>query len=149
MKIKIISFIIIFILATAWHYSEFSLYKVPYENEENAIDTRFFRGEEIEMNRNYFITASEAREKMKSNAIIVDVRTPEEFDAGRIPGAILLPNYTIRDKAGTVLADKDALILVYCRSGVRSRDAVYELISMGYTNVYDFGGINSWPYERE
>ncbi|MCL1884696.1 MAG: rhodanese-like domain-containing protein [Defluviitaleaceae bacterium] len=104
------------------------------------------RGNEME---NRHITATEAREKMQGDAVILDVRTPEEFSAGRIPGAILLPNYAIADRASKVLPNKDALILVYCRSGVRSRDAVYDLIALGYTNVFDFGGINSWPYERE
>jgi rhodanese-related sulfurtransferase len=97
------------------------------------------------------ITASEAREMMSKNpnAIILDVRTPEEFVTGRIPGAILFPNYTIRERAQTMLPDKGALILVYCRSGLRSRDAVLELLEMGYTNVFDFGGINAWPFEKQ
>lgn len=95
------------------------------------------------------ISASEASEMIKNNpdCIIVDCRTPPEYASGRIPGAISLPDYEIRDAAKFVLPDKDALILVYCRSGLRSRDAVCELISMGYTKVYDFGGIISWPYE--
>ena len=97
------------------------------------------------------ITPSQALAKMQENqyAIILDVRTAEEFAYTRIPGATLLPDYDIEERAGYVLPDKDALILVYCRSGIRSRNATYLLISMGYTNVYDFGGINSWPYERE
>jgi rhodanese-related sulfurtransferase len=96
------------------------------------------------------ISATEAREKMRANpnAIILDVRTAQEFATGKIPGAILLPDFAIREQATQVLPDKNALILVYCRSGARSREATYELISMGYTNVFDFGGINSWPYER-
>ena len=101
--------------------------------------------------RNRRITASEAREMMKRNpnAIILDVRTTREFETGRIPGAVLLPDYAIRERAGNVLPNQNALILVYCASGMRSREAVYELISMGYTNVYDFGGLNTWPYERD
>jgi rhodanese-related sulfurtransferase len=104
-----------------------------------------------DMNKNHRITASEAREKMRQNpgAIILDVRTPGEFATGRIPGAVLLPDYSISEMARVVIPNKNALILVYCRSGVRSREAVYELVSMGYTNVFDFGGINAWPYERE
>jgi rhodanese-related sulfurtransferase len=82
------------------------------------------------------------------NAIILDVRTAQEFATGKIPGAILLPDFDIRERAARVIPNKNALILVYCRSGARSREAAYELISMGYTNVFDFGGINSWPYER-
>ena len=97
------------------------------------------------------ITSSQARAKMQANpnAIILDVRTQQEFYDERIPGAILLPEYAIRDTAADVLPDKHALILVYCRSGVRSNSAANALVEMGYTNVYDFGGINSWPYERE
>ena len=103
------------------------------------------------MNKNYRITAQEAREKMRNNpsAIILDVRTAHEFATGKIPGAVLLPDYAIREMAPSILPNKNALILCYCRSGIRSREAVYELDSMGYTNVYDFGGINAWPYERE
>jgi rhodanese-related sulfurtransferase len=102
------------------------------------------------MHKNHRITAPEAREIMQKNpaAIILDVRTDREYATGKIPGAKLMPDYTICERAETELPDKDALILVYCRSGTRSREAAYELISMGYTNVYDFGGINAWPYER-
>ena len=97
------------------------------------------------------ITASEARAMMRRNpnAIILDVRTEQEFATGRIPGAILLPDYAIEYRAAQVLPNYDALILVYCRSGNRSRTAVNLLSSMGYTNVYDFGGINTWPYDTE
>ena len=97
------------------------------------------------------ITASQARARMQSypDAIILDVRTQQEFDTGHIPGAILLPDYAIEAQAPYVLPDKDAMILIYCRSGNRSASAARLLVSMGYTNVYDFGGINSWPYEVE
>ncbi|MCL2198473.1 MAG: rhodanese-like domain-containing protein [Defluviitaleaceae bacterium] len=103
------------------------------------------------MNKKHSITPHEARKIMKTNkgVIILDVRTPEEYATGKIPGAVLMPSYTIREMASKMLPNKNALILVYCRSGIRSRDAVYELFSMGYTNVYDFGGINAWPYEKE
>ena len=102
-----------------------------------------------EMYRSRRISASEALEKMQNfpDAIILDVRTEAEFAAGYIPGAILLPDFDVRDLAADILPDVDALILVYCRSGVRSRGAVSTLVSMGYTNVYDFGGINDWPYD--
>ena len=109
------------------------------------------RGTDMNYPRRISISASDARAMMRANpnAIILDVRTAQEFATGRIPGAILIPDYAIRDRARLLLPDKNALILVYCRSGNRSRTAAYELISMGYTNVYDFGGIMSWPYERE
>jgi rhodanese-related sulfurtransferase len=79
--------------------------------------------------------------------IIVDVRTASEFSQGHIPDAILIPNETIGSTPPTELPDKEALILVYCRSGNRSAQAARKLVSMGYLNVYDFGGILDWPYE--
>lgn len=79
--------------------------------------------------------------------ILVDVRTASEFKQGHIPGAILIPNETISSTPPSELPDKEALILVYCRSGNRSAQAARKLVAMGYINVYDFGGINSWPYE--
>ena len=97
------------------------------------------------------IGPSRARAIMQANpdAIILDVRTQQEFDEERIPGAVLLPYDNVGDYAHAVLPDKDAIILVYCRSGRRSLIAAKELVAMGYTNVYEFGGILSWPYERE
>ena len=79
--------------------------------------------------------------------ILLDVRTKEEFDAGHIAGAVLLPNETIVDTPPEALPDKDAEILIYCRSGNRSAQAANKLVAMGYTNVYDFGGIIDWPFE--
>jgi len=79
--------------------------------------------------------------------ILLDVRTDEEFKEKRIDGAILIPDDEIKTRAETELSDKDALILIYCRSGRRSANAAKEMIGMGYTNVYDFGGIIDWPYD--
>lgn len=95
------------------------------------------------------ITAEKAKKMMDENeqVILLDVRTVEEFDEKHIDGAILIPDYEIDDRAETDLPDKDALILVYCRSGRRSEIAANDLISLGYTNVYDFGGIIDWSYE--
>ena len=97
------------------------------------------------------ISPSRARAIMQANpdAIILDVRTQQEFDEERIPGAVLLPYDIVGDYATEILPNKDAIILVYCRSGRRSLIAAKELVAMGYTNVYEFGGILSWPYERE
>ena len=81
--------------------------------------------------------------------IILDVRTQEEYDQGHIPGAILIPNTEITAEAEKVLTDKDQLILVYCRSGRRSKLAAVTLAQLGYTNVKEFGGIIDWPYETE
>ena len=79
--------------------------------------------------------------------IIIDARTEEEFAEGHIENAILIPEYEITERAEKELPDKDALILVYCRSGRRSKIASEELVKLGYTNVKEFGGIINWPYE--
>ena len=94
------------------------------------------------------ISPSQARAWMEiySNAVVLDVRTADEFATGHIRNAINLPVDEIASQARYVLPDTDALILVYCRSGVRSLNAVWALIDMGYTRVYDFGGIIDWPY---
>ena len=73
--------------------------------------------------------------------------TEEEFSEGHIDGAILIPDYEIADKAEKILTDKDQLILVYCRSGRRSKLAADSLVTMGYTNIKEFGGIIDWPYD--
>jgi len=95
------------------------------------------------------ITAEQAKEKMDETDgwILLDVRTDVEFKESRIEGAILIPDYEISDRVESELPDKDALILIYCRSGRRSALAANEMVSMGYTNVYDFGGIIDWPYD--
>ena len=79
--------------------------------------------------------------------IILDVRTPEEFAGRHIPGAINIPNETIGSTQIPELPDKDQLILVYCRSGNRSKQASEKLANLGYSNVYEFGGIIDWPGE--
>lgn len=95
------------------------------------------------------ITAEEAKKIMdaEKDYIILDVREQDEFDEGHIAGAILLPYTEIDAKAEEVLTHKDKLILVYCRSGRRSKIASESLVSLGYTNVKEFGGIIDWPYE--
>ena len=95
------------------------------------------------------ITAQEAKDIMDSGKehLIIDARTEEAFATGHIANAILIPEYEIADRAETELPDKDALILVYCRSGRRSKIASEELVKLGYTNVKEFGGIIDWPYE--
>ena len=79
--------------------------------------------------------------------ILLDVRTPEEFAEKHIPGAINVPNETIGTKEIPELPVKDQLILVYCRSGNRSKQASEKLVALGYTNIVEFGGINDWPGE--
>ena len=97
------------------------------------------------------ITAEEAKQIMDSEEsyIILDVRTQEEYDEGHIPGAIVISHEEIAEKAEEVLTDKDQLILVYCRSGRRSKIAAEALVELGYTNIKEFGGIIDWPYEVE
>ena len=95
------------------------------------------------------ISGAEAKALMDSESgyIIIDARTQEEYDEGHIPGAILIPEYEIANRAEKELPDKDQLILVYCRSGRRSKIAAEELVKLGYTNVKEFGGIIDWEYE--
>ena len=95
------------------------------------------------------IAAEEAKARIDSGdpVVIVDVRTPEEFVAGHISGAINVPNEGILDEMPVELNDLNAEILLYCRSGRRSSEAAHKLLAMGYTAVYDFGGIIDWPYE--
>lgn len=97
------------------------------------------------------ITAIDAKKIMDSGEeyIILDTREQDEFDSGHIPGAILIPYTEIENKAIELLPDKDKLILVYCRSGRRSKIAAEALSKLGYTNVKEFGGIIDWPYEVE
>ena len=94
------------------------------------------------------ITSDEAKKMMETEkTIVVDVRSLEEYNEGHIPNAISVPLETIENEAETKLKNKDDLILVYCRSGRRSREAALRLIEKGYTNVIDFGGIQDWNGE--
>ena len=95
------------------------------------------------------ITAEQAKTIMdtEKDYVIIDARTEEEFAEGHIENAILIPEYEIKDRAEKELPDKEQLILVYCRSGRRSKIASEELVKLGYTNVKEFGGIIDWPYE--
>ncbi len=95
------------------------------------------------------ITAEQAKTIMdtETDFYLIDARTQEEFAEGHIENAILIPEYEVADIAEKELPDKDALILVYCRSGRRSKIASEELVKLGYTNVKEFGGIIDWPYE--
>ena len=107
--------------------------------------------EEQTMTDYVYITQEEAKRIIDTEEgyIILDVRTEEEFESGHIPGAILIPDYEIEEKAPEQLTDRSQLILVYCRSGNRSKKASAALAEMGYTNVKEFGGINTWQYEIE
>ena len=97
------------------------------------------------------ITQEEAKKIMdeQEGYVIVDARTQEEFETGHIPNAICIPNETISENVVEQLPNKDQLILIYCRSGNRSKKAADKLVQLGYTNIKEFGGIITWPYEIE
>jgi len=94
------------------------------------------------------LSAEEAYEMMSSQeVVVVDVRTREEYDGGHIENAVLVPNESIGSEMPEALPDKEATLLVYSRSGRRSKDAAQKLLALGYQSVYDFGGVIDWPYE--
>ena len=94
------------------------------------------------------LSAEEAYEMMASQeVVVVDVRTREEYDGGHIENAVLVPNESIGSEMPEALPDKEATLLIYCRSGRRSKQAAEKLLKLGYQNVYDFGGVIDWPYE--
>ena len=105
------------------------------------------------MNENSYqqIAQEAAKEMMDTQEVVIlDVREQHEYDSGHISGAVLLPVGTIaEDTAAAVIDELDTVVLVYCRSGNRSKTASQALVDLGYTNVYEFGGINSWPYDIE
>ena len=105
----------------------------------------------MEQNSYQPITQEAAKDMMdQQDVIVLDVREQEEYDSGHIPGAVLLPVNAIgEDSAAAVIPEKDSVVLVYCRSGNRSKTASKELAELGYTQVYEFGGIQTWPYEIE
>ena len=91
--------------------------------------------------------AAKAMMAQDDGHVIVDVRRQDEYDEGHIPGAILIPNETIEDERPEALPDLEQIILIYCRSGNRSKQAASKLAAMGYVNIYEFGGINTWTGE--
>lgn len=95
------------------------------------------------------VTMDEAVQLMETETdyLVVDVRTPEEFEEKHIPGAVLVPNESIADEPPAALPDREQMLLIYCRSGNRSKQAAAKLAALGYTNVIEFGGINSWTGE--
>ena len=108
-------------------------------------------GKRVEQNMYQQITQEEAKQRMDGQEVIVlDVREQEEYDSGHILGAVLLPVGTINEEtAAGVIPEKDSEVLVYCRSGNRSKKASETLAGLGYTQIYEFGGITTWPYEVE
>ena len=123
----------------------FSCSKTGNEKQSLTISKEVKNGKKAEYKK---ITSDEAKKMMETQkVIVVDVRTLEEYNEGHIPNAISVPLETIENEAEAKLKNKDALILVYCRSGRRSREAALKLIEKGYTNVIDFGGIKDWNGE--
>jgi len=147
-KITIIIFLAMTMIISMGCDSRAQEYDYDYEYEDVRDDEwdDEYETEDIRLEHSV-ITAADAEEMMTDNVIILDVRNPDEFAEGHIPNAVLLPSDELWDNATSVLLDKDQVILVYCRSGVRSSVAAQELVLLGYTNVYDFGGISDWHGE--
>ena len=97
------------------------------------------------------INPKKAKEMMENSEefVLLDVRSEEEFSEGHIPGAMVIPHEEILKRADAELPEKDVPVFVYCRSGRRSKIAAEALVSLGYSEVYEFGGIIDWPYEIE
>lgn len=125
-----------------------------------SCESKLENKKEVQMEKDYFlteeskisykiITQEEAKKIIdeQDGYIILDVRTKEEYDAGHIPNAMLLPNEDIGSEEIDILPDKQQLILIYCRSGNRSKQAAQKLVDLGYENIMEFGGIIDWPYE--
>lgn len=125
-----------------------------------SCESKLENKKEVQTEKDYFsteeskisykiITQEEAKKIIdeQEGYIILDVRTKEEYDAGHIPNAILLPNEDIGSEDLEILPDKKQLILIYCRSGNRSKQAAQKLVDLGYENIMEFGGIIDWPYE--
>ena len=124
---------------------EFSCSKTGNEKQSLTMSKESKNGKKAEYKK---ITSDEAKKMMETQkVIVVDVRTLEEYNEGHIPNAISVPLETIENEAEAKLKNKDDLILVYCRSGRRSREAALKLIEKGYANVIDFGGIKDWNGE--
>ena len=137
--------IVLLIIIGIFSVFGFSCSKTGNEKQDLVMSKEAKNGKKAEYKK---ITSDEAKKMMETQkVIVVDVRTLEEYNEGHIPNAISVPLETIENEAEAKLKNKDALILVYCRSGRRSREAALKLIEKGYTNVIDFGGIQDWNGE--
>ena len=137
--------IVLLIIIGIFSVFGFSCSKTGNEKQDLVMSKKAKNGKKAEYKK---ITSDEAKKMMETQkVIVVDVRTLEEYNEGHIPNAISVPLETIENEAEAKLKNKDALILVYCRSGRRSREAALKLIEKGYTNVIDFGGIKDWNGE--
>lgn len=108
-------------------------------------------GMEIVQAQYHSITPQEAKERIDGHQVasILDVRTEMEYRLGHLTGSVLIPEEEVREGIQSRLPDKDAVVIVYCQNGSRSRQCAMKLVSLGYSNVYDLGGITDWPYEIE
>lgn len=137
--------IVLLIIIGIFSVFGFSCSKTGNEKQDLVMSKKAKNGKKAEYKK---ITSDEAKKMMETQkVIVVDVRTLEEYNEGHIPNAISVPLETIENEAEAKLKNKDDLILVYCRSGRRSREAALKLIEKGYTNVIDFGGIQDWNGE--
>jgi len=137
--------IVLLIIIGIFSVFGFSCSKTGNEKQDLVMSKEAKNGKKAEYKK---ITSDEAKKMMETQkAIVVDVRTLEEYNEGHIPNAISVPLETIENEAEAKLKNKDDLILVYCRSGRRSREAALKLIEKEYTNVIDFGGIKDWNGE--
>ena len=137
--------IVLLIIIGIFSVFGFSCSKTGNEKQDLVMSKEAKTGKKAEYKK---ITSDEAKKMMETQkVIVVDVRTLEEYNEGHIPNAISVPLETIENEAEAKLKNKDDLILVYCRSGRRSREAALKLIEKGYTNVIDFGGIQDWNGE--
>ena len=127
-----------------------NLTRAKYKTE---LEIHYFTPDEYRQKMDELLTSAEEAKAMmdeQPEAVILDVREQHEYDEQHIPGAVLLPVGSIdEESAAAVIPGKDTVVLVYCRSGNRSKTASGALAELGYTAVYEFGGINSWPYETE
>lgn len=158
MNNKYKSYITILVLVVLFMVG-FSLYQNNKTIKKNDTISNSEKGtiEDTMLDQNYQtkeytkITPKEAKEMMDTlsseDFIILDVRTEEEYNLGHIEGALLIPNTELRQQAEELIPDKNTTLLVYCRSGVRSAGAALYLLDLGYTSVYDFGGIIDWGYD--
>lgn len=149
MKKRISTFLIITVIAGVLFSTAACGKDVPEEENNVPVEETGAPAEEKNGLGYLQVDAEKAKELMdtEKDYIILDVRTDEEYAEGHIPGSVLIPDYEIRERAEEELPDRDRLILVYCRSGNRSKTASAILAELGYTNVVEFGGIRSWPYD--
>lgn len=148
MKKLLIILLLVAIFAVCFNGCKKNATEINTDNEVQGVETVSF----IKNADGYYrISAEVAREMMvaESDYVILDVREQWEYNEAHIPGAVLLPVTQIVEKASEMLPDKNQKIFVYCRSGNRSLNASADLAAMGYTNVWEFGGIIDWPYGVE